>query len=449
MKYNPHVYQQHATQMLLDKPEAGLLLDMGLGKTISTLTAIAELLDMLMVVKVLVIAPLRVAQTVWATEATKWDHTKHLKIAKVLGSSQQRIAALNQQVNIYVINRENIPWLVEHYGRQWPFDMVVVDESSSFKDGSTKRFKALRKVRPLIDRIVILTGTPAPNTLMDLWSQLYLLDRGERLGQTIGGYRARYFFPEKQNGAVVFSWKLHPGADQVVYDKIGDICISMKSEDWLDLPPLIHNVVKVQLDPAARRLYDQLERDWLLPFSDGDVDASSAAVLGNKLLQLSNGAVYSEDRKVQEIHQAKLDCLAEIVDESSDNILVFYNYKHDLSRIKARFPQARELKTEEDIKDWNDGKINLLLAHPAAAGHGLNLQSGGHCMIWFSCTWSLEQYEQAIARLHRQGQTQSVIVHHLVTENSMDEQVMLALQRKASGQGALMQAVKAQIHSIS
>jgi SNF2 family DNA or RNA helicase len=450
VKYQPHVYQDHITQQIIEQMAVGAFLDMGLGKSISTLTAVTELMhNYFDVAKVLVIAPLRVAKYTWAEEIAKWDHTKYLKLAKVLGPEKVRLAALNSQADIYVINRENVVWLVDHYGKDWPFDMVVIDESSSFKSHQAQRFKALRKVRPLIKRIVELTGTPAPNNLLDLWPQIYLLDRGERLGKTITGFRERYFEPDQRDGHTIFSWRLKDGADKAIYKKIEDICVSMKAADWLKMPEKISNIVKVPLSDTVRILYKQLERELLIPYTEGDVVANTAAVLSNKLLQLANGAVYDENKAIRIIHNEKLDALDDIIESANGNpALVFYWYKHDYDRLKERFPAARSLDNPQDIEDWNKGKIPLLLAHPASAGHGLNLQAGGNTIVWFGLTWSLELYEQANARLYRQGQKNGVIVHHLVAEGTVDEDVMRALEGKAVGQDALMQAVKARIKEI-
>ncbi|MFD1442807.1 DEAD/DEAH box helicase [Thermoactinomyces vulgaris] len=447
MKFTPYPYQKRAIQHILDHPSAGLFLEMGLGKSVITLTAITELLhNSFEIERVLVIAPLRVADTVWTAEAEKWDHTRHLRISKVLGSKKKRVEALNTPADVYVINRENVEWIVDHYGRSWPFDMVVIDELSSFKSPSSRRFRALRKVLPLINRIVGLTGTPAPNGLIDLWSQIYLLDQGERLGPTITSYRNRYFVPGKRRGHIVYEWI--PISEEVIYEKISDICISMKAEDWLDMPQRIDRTVTVTLPPAARARYKQLERDLLLPFSDGDVVANTAAVLAGKLLQLANGAVYDENHNVREIHKAKLEALGDIIEAANGKpILVFYTYQHDLHRIQKRF-SVRTLESSKDISDWNAGRIPVLLAHPASAGHGLNLQAGGNTIVWFGLPHSLELYEQANARLYRQGQKENVIIHHLVTEGTIDENVMKALARKALTQNDLMQAVKARISAI-
>jgi SNF2 family DNA or RNA helicase len=447
MKFVPHTYQQIALDHVLRNPMSGLLLDMGLGKTVTTLTAIADLLhDSFEVSKVLVIAPLRVAEDTWSRETEKWDHTKYLTVSKVLGKEAKRIEALRKQADLYVINRENVEWLVEYYKKKWPFDMVVIDELSSFKSPKAKRFRALKKVRPFIKRLVGLTGTPAPNSLLDLWPQLYLLDKGERLGKTITGYRDRYFQPDQRDGNIVYSWRLKPEAENAIHSKIADICISMQAKDWLNLPERIDNIVKIPLSDTARAKYKQLEKELLLPFTDGDVVAESAAVLANKLLQMANGAVYDEHKNIQEIHDAKLQALEDVMEAANGKpVLVFYTYQHDLARIQAQFKQARKLETSNDIEKWNNGEMEMLLAHPASAGHGLNLQTGGHIIVWFGLTWSLELYQQANARLDRQGQQHSVIVHHLVTEDTMDERVMKALKHKAIGQDALLEAVKARI----
>jgi len=449
--YNPHPYQEYATNKIINQDAAGLFLEMGLGKTVATLTAIEQLLyDQFESCKVLVIAPLRVAQTTWPAEARKWDHLNHLRISLVLGTAKQRQAALQAWADIYIINRENVEWLVNEYGRDWPFDMVVIDELSSFKSSKAHRFRALRKVRPMIKRIVGLTGTPAPNGLIDLWPQVYLLDQGEHLGKTVTGYRDRYFEPGRRNRTVIFTWDPKPGAEAAIYKKLEDLCVSMSAEDWLDMPEKIDVEVKVQLPEPARQAYLQLERDLILPFIDGDVTADTRAILSNKLLQLANGAVYDEGRKVWGLHEVKLDALEDLVEAANGQpVLVFYAYKHDLDRIQKRLPSARELQTEKDIEDWNTGKAPIMLAHPASAGHGLNLQDGGHIIIWFGLTWSLELYQQANARLHRQGQQQRVIVHHLIAEGTIDEDVMKALAGKDSTQAALMEAIKARIEKYN
>ena len=398
------------------------------------------------VAKVLVIAPLRVAESVWGTEAKKWDHLKHLRIAKVLGTEKERIQALNATVDIYVVNRENIKWLVDYYKKKWPFDVVVLDELSSFKSHKSQRFKAMRKVRPLVKRVVGLTGTPASNGLLDLWSQVYLLDSGQRLGKTVTGYRERYFLPDKRNHNIIFSYKLKDGAEEAIYNKLSDICISMKSGDYLNIPERLDNIVPVQLAPKVMEKYRQLEQDLLLPLVNGDVVAGSAAVLTNKLLQMTGGAIYDEDGGVQEIHNEKLAALEDLIEAANGKpVLVYYAYRHEVDRIQKRF-DCRVLDKPKDIEDWNKGQVLVMLAHPASAGHGLNLQNGGSTIIWFGLPWSLELYQQANARIHRQGQKNTVVVHHLVTKDTIDEDVMQVLKNKEAGQEALLQAVKARIY---
>lgn len=448
MKCQLHEYQEYSKNFILDHPYCALLLDMGLGKTLSSLTAINELLNTFEVIEnVLVIAPLSVAEKTWTDEIEKWDHLNHLTFSKILGNQRQRLDALDKKADVYLINRENVEWLVNHYQRRWPFKTVIIDELSSFKSSSAKRFKALRKVRPLMERVIGLTGTPSPNSLLDLWTQIYLLDQGERLGKTITQYRNTYFVPAQKNGHIVYSWQLIPGAEEAIYKKIGDICVSMKAKDYLNLPARTNNIIEVELSEKDKKRYRELEREYVLELKDSDVVASNAATLSNKLLQLSNGAIYDENNEPQEIHQAKLEALERIVEDAQgQSVLVFYQYKHDLERIQKHFKQAKKIDVADgDIQEWNDGKIPLLLAHPQSAGHGLNLQQGGHIIVWFGLTWSLEYYQQANARLDRQGQTQPVIVHHIVTKDTIDEQVIKALQNKEIGQEALMAAVKAKI----
>lgn len=447
MIFGPYPYQQYAIDRILEQPEIALFLDMGLGKTVCTLTALAELLhDRFESTRVLVIAPLRVAEHTWPEEVQKWDHLQYLKLALVLGSAKKRLVALEAQADIWVINRENVDWLVKHYGKAWPFDTVVIDELSSFKSTRADRFRALRRVRPYIKRIIGLTGTPAPNGLIDLWPQIYLLDQGQRLGRTVSWYQDRYFYPVASDGHIVYKWGLRPGAEAEIYNRLQDLCISMRAADWLDLPERVTVKQTVYLTPGARAVYKQMERDLVLLFEEGAVTAANAAVLSGKLLQIANGAVYNEDRGVQVLHDEKLAALRDLVEEAAGQpVLVFYQYQHDLARIKKWFKEARTLETARDIEAWNAGAIPLLLAHPASAGHGLNLQAGGHIVVWFGLPWSLELYQQANARLHRQGQSESVIVHHLVAENTIDEDVLKALERKETGQNALLEAVKARI----
>lgn len=446
----PHDYQAFSINKILDQPEAGLFLDMGMGKTVSTLTAITELMhDYFDVQKVLIIAPLRVANFTWPDEIAKWQHTRYLTHSKILGTVKQRTDAIKADADIYIINRENIVWLVNYFkAKEWPFDMVVIDELSSFKSTSAKRFRALRKVRPFMKRVVGLTGTPAPNGLIDLWPQLYLLDQGERLGTTVTGYRSRYFVAGAGDPSrhIVFEWIPKKEAEENIYEKISDICVSMKSADHLIMPDRVNHTVEIVLPAAARKKYDQLEKDLLLPFVEGDVVADNAAVLSNKLLQLANGAIYDEDQQVHLVHDEKLNRLEEIIEMSNGKpVLVFYAYKHDLSRLQERFKDATKLETDADFKKWNKGEIPILLTHPASAGHGLNMQDGGSTIVWFGLTWSLELYQQANARLHRQGQKERVDIHHLIVKDSVDEKVILALEGKSEGQDALMEAVKARL----
>lgn len=446
-EFIPRPYQRYAIKRIVDTPAIALLLDMGMGKTVSTLTAINELMyDRFEVRRVLVIAPLRVALSTWSDECETWTHTRGLRISVAVGDWETRVAALRAQADIYVVNRDVVKWLVEHYRDKWPFDMVVIDESSSFKNPASQRFRALRKVRPLIKRVVLLTGTPAPNGLMDLWSQFYLLDRGERLGRTLTAYRERYFRPGQRSGYVVYSYDLRPGADKEIYGRIGDICVSMKSEDYLTLPPLMQNVVKVQLPDEALKRYREMEKELVLSIGGTDITAVSAAALTNKLLQMANGAVYDTEGDVVRIHEAKLDALDEIIAcNEGKSVMVIYSYRHDLETLRRRYPKARELKTADDIRAWNAGQIPLLLVHPQSAGHGLNLQHGGHIVVWYGLTWSLEAYQQTNKRLHRPGQTEPVVLHHLVAKGTIDEDVMRALEGKAAGQDNMLEAVKARI----
>lgn len=445
MKYTPHNYQEFAKDWIIEKEKSGLFLDMGLGKTIITLTAVVDLLfDYFEISKVLVIAPLRVAESTWDAETNKWDHLKDLRLSKVLGNEKERLKGLYTPADIYIINRENVVWLVDQLKNTWDFDMVVIDELSSFKSNKSQRFKALRKVRPLIKRIVGLTGTPSPNGLIDLWSQIYLLDGGVRLGNTITGYRDRYFLPDKRNQHIIFSYKLKEEAEDRIYENIEDICISMKSKDYLNLPERINNIVPVVLKDKEK--YNKLEKDLLLELDEGDIVANNAAGLTNKLLEFANGAIYDEDGNVKVIHDDKLNALDDLIEAANGKpVLVFYSFIHDKDRIKARYKNSKTLETADDIKKWNEGEIEILLAHPASAGHGLNLQSGGHIIIWFGLTWSLELYMQANARLDRQGQKETVIIHHLVAKDTVDEDVINALENKEIGQEALLAAVRARI----
>ncbi|MBQ3426620.1 MAG: DEAD/DEAH box helicase [Clostridia bacterium] len=442
-----HGYQKYGVEFILDHPVSALFLECGLGKTITTLTAIEELIyDRFEVGKVLIIAPLRVAMTTWTGEAEKWEHLKRLRLSRVIGSADDREQALKADADVYIINRENVEWLVNNY--DFNFDMVVIDELSSFKSHQSKRFKALRKVRPKVKRIVGLTGTPAPNGLMNLWAEINILDMGERLSRYISRYRYEYFKPDKRNGMVIYSYKPLPDSEERIYAKLSDICISMKAADHLKMPERVDNVVTVEMNEKEREMYKTLEREMLLPFADGDIDAVNAAALSNKLLQIANGAAYDENGNVRNIHRRKLDALEDLIEAANGKpVLIYYSYKHDRDRIMDRFT-AREIRTEKDISDWNAGNITIGLAHPASCGHGLNLQSGGSTIIWFGLTWSLELYQQANARLYRQGQKNTVIIHHIITKGTVDENVMRALRDKDIGQAALMDAVKARIEEV-
>ena len=447
MKYNPHDYQRYAAEFITTHPIAALLLDMGLGKTSITLTAINDLLfDSFEVHKVLVVAPLRVARDTWSAEIEKWEHLKNLRYSVVVGTEQERLNALRTSADVYIINRENIQWLVEESGLIFDFDMAVIDELSSFKNHQSKRFKAFMQIRPKLKRIIGLTGTPASTGLMDLFAEFKLLDMGERLGRFIGQYRNAYFQPDKRNGMVIYSYKSLPNAERQIYDKISDITISMKAADHLKMPELISSEYTVQLSEKEKEKYDQLKKDLILATEDNEVTAANAASLSNKLSQMANGAVYSDDESVMEIHDRKLDALEDIIESMNGRpLLVAYWFKHDLERIRKRF-EIREIKSSRDISEWNSGKIPVALIHPASAGHGLNLQSGGSTLVWFGLTWSLELYQQTNARLWRQGQTaDTVVIQHIIAKGTIDEQIMKALKTKDTTQAALIAAVKADL----
>ncbi|HEY9060969.1 MAG TPA: DEAD/DEAH box helicase [Pseudobacteroides sp.] len=450
MKFNPHAYQLYCINRLLNDKSIGLFLDMGLGKTVITLTAINDLkYNRFAISKVLVIAPKKVAEATWSKEAAKWGHLKMLRVISVLGTQTKRVRALNTPADIYVINRDNVQWLVDYYRNAWPFDMVVVDEFSSFKNHQAKRFKSLTWVRKHMTRFVGLTGTPAPNGLIDLWAQVYLLDEGERLGKFVSHFRTRYFDYNPYN----MTYTLKPGADEIIKGSIGDICVSMSAEDYLELPDCITVDVPVVLDSKAQAAYTKLEKEMLLEIDESTIDAGSAAVLTNKLLQLCNGAVYDENRQIVEIHNCKIEAFMELVEGlNGKSALVFYNFQHDLARIKKALAKTglrvRELKGPKDEDDWNDRKIDILLAHPASCAYGLNLQKGGNHIIWFGLNWSLELYQQANKRLHRQGQAEKVIIHHLIVEDGVDSDVIQALQDKSTTQNRLLEALKARIEKV-
>lgn len=454
-KDNLHKYQKVCIEHIVEHPFCGIFLDMGLGKTISTLTAIEALkYDYCDINTVLVIAPKRVAETVWEEEAKKWDHTKHLSFSKIIGTERQRLAALKVKADVYIISRDNISWLCSLYAARLPYDMLVIDELSSFKAHQTQRFKSLRLARPWFKRVVGLTGTPAPNGLINLWPQMYLIDRGERLEKTISAYRSRYFRPGASNGYVVYSYNLLSDSEKLIQDRIKDICISMKAEDYLDMPERIDNFVRVSMPDKIMEVYKKFEKENIVTLANEieegmtTVNAVNAAALSNKLLQFANGAMYDENKNVVPIHDMKLEALKEIIEAADGKpVLVAWTYQFDRDRIKNYFRNMapRELKTTQDINDWNAGKVQLMLAHPASAGHGINLQAGGNIIVWYGLTWSLELYQQFNARLYRQGQKQRTIIHHIVTTGTHDEDVIKALKSKDKTQNSLMNSIKAKL----
>lgn len=455
MNFKPHGYQAYCIEKILQLNNVGLFLDMGLGKTITTLMAVKELkYNRFQVNKTLVIAPKKVAEGTWQLEKDKWEETKNLRVSTVLGTEKQRIKALYTKADLYIINRENVTWLVDYFQNDWPFDMVVVDEFSSFKNPKAKRFISLASVKPHVKRLVGLTGTPSPNSLADLWSQLYLLDGGERLGKRYTGFRERYFDPGQRNGYVVYNYTAKEGSEESILNKISDICVSMKADDYLELPEAIEHEIPVILDAKAQKAYSELEKKMVLEMDSGEViDVVSAAALSNKLLQLSNGAVYDEDHNWHEVHSAKIEAFIETIEGLNGKpALVFYNFQHDKDRIlealKKLKLRVRVYKDVEDQKDWNDGKIDVLLTHPASSAYGLNLQAGGNHIIWFGLNWNYELYTQANKRLHRQGQQNNVIIHHLVVKGSRDEDVMEALKRKENVQNYVLESLKARIEKV-
>ncbi len=450
--YRPHAYQQYATDFILTHPISAVILFLGAGKTVITLTAIERLMyDSFDVSKVLIVAPLRVAKVTWKDEITKWQHLQHLTYAVAVGSVKERMAALRQQADITIINRENLQWLIEKSRMPFDYDMVVLDELSSFKSWQSKRFRAFLKVRPKVRRIVGLTGTPAPNSLMDLFAEFKCLDMGERLGRFITQYRSTYFMPDKTNGQVVYSYKPLPGAADAIYEKISDITISMKAMDHLKMPELISNRYPVYMDEDESNKYETMKKDLILPYQDeDDITAANAASLSGKLCQMANGAVYADNGDVVRIHDKKLDALEDLIEAAQQPMLVCYWYQHDLSRIEERLQQLKvaysRISTEASIRNWNDGKYQVGLIHPASAGHGLNLQKGGNIIVWFALNWSLELYEQTNARIWRQGQKAStVVVQHIITAGTIDERIMKALEKKERTQTALIDAVKAEL----
>lgn len=454
MKFIPHAYQEYAIRFLEKHPIAALLLDLGLGKTVITLSAILSLLyDSFEVRRVLVIAPLRVARDTWPSEIRKWDGMEIMTFAAAVGTRDEREAAINAGADITITNRENVPWLVERCGSQWSYDMVVVDELSSFKNHQAKRFKSLMKVRPRVKRIVGLTGTPASNGLMDLWAEIKLLDMGERLGRFIGRYREAYFKPSSMNPytGVVFSYALRPGAEEVIYRRIGDITISMKAKDYLDMPRLVTVTHEVEMDQKEKKVYESLKKDLIAEVNGESIDAANAAALSGKLLQMANGAIYSDEGKILKIHDRKLEMLEDLVEQANGkSVLIAYWFRHDKQRIIDCLSHLgympRELKTSEDIRDWNDGKITVGLISPASAGHGLNLQDGGHILIWFSQVWSLELVQQTNGRLYRQGQKETVTIHQIICRDTVDADVVRAIEQKDATQDRLVEAVRARLH---
>ena len=454
MKYNPHKYQSYATDFIINNPISAVFLEMGLGKSVITLTAMKKLFESDTVCKVLVIAPLRVARDTWPSEIKKWDHLKGMRYAVAVGTEAERKAAILRNEPVTIINRENVDWLINKSGLPFDFDMVVIDELSSFKSYGAKRFKALLKVRPFIKRIVGLTGTPSSNGLMDLWAEFRILDFGKRLGRYITRYRLSYFEPDKRNAQMVFSYKPLPGAEDAIYEKISDITISMKSVDYLDMPECVINEVPVCMSPSEQSVYDDFREDMVIKLKNEEIDAANAAVLSGKLLQMANGAVYDEAGTAHLIHDRKLDMLEDLIEGANGKpVLVAYWFKHDLVRIEQRLKTLKipyaKLDTSDSIERWNKGEVPVMLCHPASSGHGLNLQAGGSTLIWFGLTWSLELYQQTNARLWRQGQKETVVIHHIICGGTIDEDVMDALKRKEKTQSALIDAVKANLEKKS
>lgn len=451
MKYTPHEYQKRATQFIIDNRYCALFLDMGLGKTVSTLTAIDILKnEYLEIDKVLVIAPKSVALNTWSGETAKWDHLRKLRISVAMGTAAQRTKAIERDADIYVTNRDNVKWIVDYFKKEpWPFDTVVLDESSSFKNPSSQRFKALRKIRPQLRRVIELTGTPSPNGLMDLWPQIWLLDMGERLGRTLGSYRSEFFTAGRRNGAVVYDWIARPGARQRISKRLADISMSMQASDYLDMPDVIDGGLTIALSQAEMRDYLEFQKEQLMELDNTDIEAVTAAALTNKLLQFTGGALYDDTHNWHEVSTAKLEALQDIVESTDESVLIYYQYQSERERILKVLPDAVTFTGEPDIlEDWNAGKIRLLLAHPASVAYGLNMQAGGHIIVWYTPTWNLELYMQANARLNRQGQMKPVVIYHLIASGTIDERVMQALSGKNGSQAALLRHIKELRESI-
>lgn len=451
MKYQPHEYQKRATQFIIDNRYCALFLDMGLGKTVSTLTAIDILKnDYLEIDKVLVIAPKSVALNTWSGETAKWDHLRKLRISVAMGTAAQRSKAIERDADIYVTNRDNVKWIVDYFKKEpWPFDTVVLDESSSFKNPSSQRFKALRKIRPQLRRVIELTGTPSPNGLMDLWPQIWLLDMGERLGRTLGSYRSEFFTAGRRNGAVVYDWIARPGARQRISKRLADISMSMQASDYLDMPDVIDGGLTLALPPDEMRDYQAFQREQLMQLDNTDIEAVTAAALTNKLLQYTGGALYDDQHNWHEVSTAKLEALQDIVESTDESVLIYYQYQSEKDRILKMLPDAVTFTGEPELlESWNAGKIRLMLAHPASVAYGLNMQAGGHIIVWYTPTWNLELYMQANARLHRQGQTKPVVIYHLIAAGTIDERVMQALNCKNGSQAALLKHIKELRESI-
>ena len=451
MKYQPHEYQKRATQFIIDNRYCALFLDMGLGKTVSTLTAIDILKnDYLEIDKVLVIAPKSVALNTWSGETAKWDHLKKLRISVAMGTAAQRTKAIERDADIYVTNRDNVKWIVDYFKKEpWPFDTVVLDESSSFKNPSSQRFKALRKIRPQLRRVIELTGTPSPNGLMDLWPQIWLLDMGERLGRTLGSYRSEFFTAGRRNGAVVYDWIARPGARQRISKRLADISMSMQASDYLDMPDVVDGGLTLALPPDEMRDYQAFQKEQLMQLDNTDIEAVTAAALTNKLLQYTGGALYDDQHNWHEVSTAKLEALQDIVESTDESVLIYYQYQSEKDRILKMLPDAVTFTGEPELlESWNAGKIRLMLAHPASVAYGLNMQAGGHIIVWYTPTWNLELYMQANARLHRQGQTKPVVIYHLIAAGTIDERVMQALNCKNGSQAALLKHIKELRESI-